>query len=266
MSTDKKQVINTIQDNGGLGCVIRYRFVKGETVRYISHLDMLHTFERAVRRAHIPISYSRGYNPHPSLIFGMALSLGVSSECEAMDMGLAEKCEIDVTLDKANKALPMDLQLLDGQFTPPKNSIMAAVYAGTYALLVETEGGTAKIAEAINKMMASEEVIAIKKSKDSSKEVNIKHMIKGLEAWDYTGHDCDTRIFKKPEHPAVAAIADAWAMTLDREAGKLTVIKLDCTMGCKDNLRPDMFMNALSTVCGQDVRCIKIHKSEMHYN
>ncbi len=265
MSTNNKQIINTIQDNGGRGCVIRYRFVKGETVRYISHLDMLHTFERAVRRAHIPMSYSRGYNPHPSLIFGMALSLGVSSECEAMDMGLAEKCDIQETLDKANQALPRDLQLLEGQFTPPKNSIMAAVYAGTYVLLVQTEGGTARINQAIQQMMSSDEVMAVKKSKDSSKEVNIKHMIKDLQAWDYCGHESDELIFKNPQHPAVAAIADAWAMTLDSEQGQTTFIRLDCTMGCKDNLRPDMFMNSLATVCGQDVRCLKIHKSEMHY-
>ncbi|MBR2901917.1 MAG: TIGR03936 family radical SAM-associated protein [Clostridia bacterium] len=266
MSTDIKQNVNTIQDNGGQGCVIRYRFFKGETVRYISHLDMLHTFERAVRRAHIPISYSRGYNPHPSLIFGMALSLGISSECEAMDMGLAEKADINQIMEKANDALPMDLQLLEGSFTPPKNSIMAAVYAGTYSMLVSVPGGTARLQETLDAMANSQQVMANKRSKDTVKQVDIRPMIKGLQVWEYCGHESDSIIFKATDHPATKAVADAWALAAESEHGDLSVLRLDCTMGASDNLRPDMFIDGLSNFMGCDVRCLKIHKREMLIN
>ena len=47
MSTDKKQVINTIQDNGGLGCVIRYRFVKGEPVGVLPQFDLFDAYVKA---------------------------------------------------------------------------------------------------------------------------------------------------------------------------------------------------------------------------
>ncbi len=263
MSTEIKQNVNTIQDNGGQGCVIRYRFFKGETVRYISHLDMLHTFERAIRRAQIPISYSRGYNPHPSMIFGMALSLGISSECEVMDLGLAEKADISQIMHRANAALPMDLQLLEGSFTPPKNSVMAAVYAGTYSMLVSAPGGTAGLQQALDAMSHSQQVMADKRSKDTVKQVDIRPMIKEMQVWDYTGHDSDHIIFKASDHPAAKAVADAWALAAESEHGALSVLRLDCTMGTSDNLRPDMFINGLSHFMGCDVKCIKIHKREM---
>ena len=66
------------------------RFEKGEAVRFVSHLDIQRTFQRAFRRANIPLAYSQGFNPHPQLSFATALSLGYTSEAEWFDVKLAE--------------------------------------------------------------------------------------------------------------------------------------------------------------------------------
>jgi radical SAM-linked protein len=72
---------------------IRTRFRKGERVRYISHLDVLRHWERAIRRAGLPLSYSRGFTPHPKLAFASPLPLGFAGEREIMDVLLDERVD-----------------------------------------------------------------------------------------------------------------------------------------------------------------------------
>lgn len=77
--------------------VQRYRvwFAKGERVRYISHLDVLRYWERAIRRANLPLTYSQGFTPHPKLAFAGPLPLGFISEAEVMDVTLDDRISIE---------------------------------------------------------------------------------------------------------------------------------------------------------------------------
>lgn len=74
---------------------IRVWFRKGDRVRYISHLDVLRFWERAIRRAELPLSYSQGFTPHPKLAFASPLPLGFTAEREVMDVTLDERVPID---------------------------------------------------------------------------------------------------------------------------------------------------------------------------
>jgi radical SAM-linked protein len=69
---------------------VRITFAKGENLRYISHLDLARTWERALRRAGIPVAYSRGYHPHPKMVFAAALPLGCTGTAEVMDILLSQ--------------------------------------------------------------------------------------------------------------------------------------------------------------------------------
>jgi radical SAM-linked protein len=75
--------------------VQRFRvwFRKGERVRYISHLDVLRSWERSIRRAGLPLSYSQGFTPHPKIAFASPLPLGFVSEAEVMDVSLDERVD-----------------------------------------------------------------------------------------------------------------------------------------------------------------------------
>ncbi|HHY14975.1 MAG TPA: DUF2344 domain-containing protein, partial [Firmicutes bacterium] len=66
-------------------CTIRFRFSVGGEVRFLSHLDLLRTMERALRRSGLPIAYSEGYSPRPKMSFGFALPVGVLSTAEYGD-------------------------------------------------------------------------------------------------------------------------------------------------------------------------------------
>lgn len=71
----------------------RVWFRKGERVRFISHLDVLRSWERAIRRAELPLSYSQGFTPHPKLSFASPLPLGFIGEAEVMDVTLDARIE-----------------------------------------------------------------------------------------------------------------------------------------------------------------------------
>lgn len=72
---------------------LRVTFGKTGPTRYIGHLDVARTWERALNRAKLPVSYSQGFNRRPKIQFATATALGMTSECELMDVWLTESME-----------------------------------------------------------------------------------------------------------------------------------------------------------------------------
>jgi len=91
---------------------IRVWFRKGERLRYISHLDVLRFWERAIRRAGLPLAYSQGYTPHPRLAFASPLPLGFVGESEIMDVTLEERMDIEAFRERLAAETPEDLRLI----------------------------------------------------------------------------------------------------------------------------------------------------------
>lgn len=97
---------------------IRVRFVKTGGARFISHLDLMRAFERAVRRAGIPLAYSAGFNPRPQISFASALALGASSEAEYADFELYRRMPVRDFARRLNAELPPDLRLHEAGEVP----------------------------------------------------------------------------------------------------------------------------------------------------
>lgn len=90
---------------------VRARFRKGERARHISHLDVLRYWERAMRRAGLPLCYSQGFTPHPKIAFAAPLPLGFTGEAEIMEALLGERVPLDrFAADLAAQTTP-DLEL-----------------------------------------------------------------------------------------------------------------------------------------------------------
>ncbi len=79
--------------------------------RYLSHLDLLHTFEKAMRRARLPLAYSQGFNPHPKISFASPLSVGIVGLDEYFDLELLEFWEPDRLIAALNAQLPPGLKI-----------------------------------------------------------------------------------------------------------------------------------------------------------
>ena len=76
---------------------VRIWFAKEGNAKYISHLDIVRCMSRAVRRAGLPLWYTEGFNPHPYLMSALPLSLGLSSQCESMDIRIeGEMADVEI--------------------------------------------------------------------------------------------------------------------------------------------------------------------------
>lgn len=90
---------------------IRVTFSKSGPLIYIGNLDLYTLWERAARRARLPLTYSQGFHPQPKIHLGAPLPLGFSSRCELLDMRLNEEVDIDSLKVRLNEALPPGLRV-----------------------------------------------------------------------------------------------------------------------------------------------------------
>ena len=91
---------------------IRITFVKQGALRYTGHLDLHRLWERAARRAELPLAYSQGFHPQPKMNMAAALPLGFSSRCEVMDMRLEQDIPLGDLPTRLNGTLPAGLQVV----------------------------------------------------------------------------------------------------------------------------------------------------------
>ncbi|MBA2561216.1 MAG: DUF2344 domain-containing protein, partial [Propionibacteriales bacterium] len=92
---------------------LRIRYAKRGRLRFTSHRDFGRAFERAVRRAGLPISYSSGFNPHPRISYANASPTGAASEAEYLEIGLSTPCDPDDVRTALDAALPPGLDIVD---------------------------------------------------------------------------------------------------------------------------------------------------------
>lgn len=91
---------------------LRAAFEKSGRAVFISHLDLLRTMQRAIKRSGLPVWYSQGFNPRIYLNFPLALSLGVVGRCEFMDFAVIEDVDCEKARDALNASMPEGLKIL----------------------------------------------------------------------------------------------------------------------------------------------------------
>lgn len=92
---------------------LRVRYAKRGRLRFTSHRDFQRVFERAVRRAGVPIAYSAGFSPHPKISYAGAVSTGAASEAEYLELGVTTRCEPAAVRDLLDAALPPGFDVIE---------------------------------------------------------------------------------------------------------------------------------------------------------
>lgn len=92
---------------------VRLVFSKTDRCKYISHLDINRCMARALSRAHIPLWYTEGFNPHPYMSFSLPLSLGVESYCESVDLRITGDISNTEIKNRMNEMLPTGIRIVD---------------------------------------------------------------------------------------------------------------------------------------------------------
>lgn len=112
---------------------VRAEYTKLGMIRYISHLDLVRLFERAIERAKIPVIYSEGFNPHPKFTLGNPLSLGVESQSEFMDIQVEDGYPLEEMKDRLNRELPQGVAIKEVFSDFDKRAIQQRIQACLYA-------------------------------------------------------------------------------------------------------------------------------------
>src|SRR3954452_20057248 len=92
---------------------VRIRYAKRARLRFTSHRDFARAFERALRRAQVPMGYSAGFSPHPKISYVGASPTGVASEAEYLEIGLAREVDPEALRVALDRALPDGLDIIE---------------------------------------------------------------------------------------------------------------------------------------------------------
>lgn len=92
---------------------LRVHYTKRGRLRFSSHRDFQRAFERALRRAAVPMAYSAGFSPHPKVSYAGAAPTGTASEAEYLEIALAQRCDAAALRAALDESLPPDLDVLD---------------------------------------------------------------------------------------------------------------------------------------------------------
>ncbi|MGL5381431.1 TIGR03936 family radical SAM-associated protein [Clostridium sp.] len=164
------------------------KFTKDSSIKFISHLDLMRTIQKVIRRAGLPIQYSKGFNPHMALSIAQPLSVGVYSDAEYMDIVLVEELNEDALIESLNSKTAQGIKFIsahkvinvEGEKKLPQS--MALVDAARFTIKMLCEN-IDEVDEKMKVLMADEGWITIKKSKKGEKEVNLKSLIKDMRYW-----------------------------------------------------------------------------------
>ena len=99
-----------LSDTAEPSYAVRLRFFKRGSLSFIAHLDLVRTLTKSIARAGIPVRYSEGFNPHPRLSFSSAMSIGLESDCEFLDIRLTKTVDPALMMQAFNASLTPELQ------------------------------------------------------------------------------------------------------------------------------------------------------------
>lgn len=164
------------------------KFTKEENIKFISHLDVLKTIQKNIRRAGLPVEFSQGFNPHMNTSIAQPLSVGVYSSGEYMDMVLTTEMNEQEIIDRLNKTAPSGIKYLSAlaiPYTPGEKKVpqaMALIDAARYTIKVRYSD-VSKLEEEMSNLLENNQWNTIKKSKKGEREVNLRTLIKEFSFW-----------------------------------------------------------------------------------
>lgn len=199
-------------------------------MKFIGHLDVMRYFQKAIRRAEIPIAFTSGYSPHMIMSFANPLGIGLTSEGEYFDIEVTEDMPSAEAVARLNAVMVDGISVSSYRYLPDdaKNG-MSIIAAADY--LVYPKYGNELPAwlseEFVSEFMGLKETVVVKKTKKSEKEVNIRPLIYDM---------------KRTE--------EGLAMML--------------SAGSVENLKPQLVISAMEHEAGEKMPQLQYHRVELY--
>ncbi|MFO8009714.1 MAG: TIGR03936 family radical SAM-associated protein [Dehalococcoidia bacterium] len=132
---------------------IRLSFSRGDEVKYISHLDLMRLWHRALRRAGMPLAYSQGYNPQPRIAIAAPLAVGVTSEAELVDIFMERKVSSSFFERMVGEQLPDGVSILNVRDVWPRlPSLQSRLRFAEYRVVIESQTARENLEQAIGEL------------------------------------------------------------------------------------------------------------------
>lgn len=161
---------------------LRVRYAKRGRARFASHRDFSRAFERALRRAGVPMAYSSGFNPHPRIAYANASPTGAATEAEYLEIGLRERRDADAVRLALDAALPEGMHILEVVEAGP-GSLAQRLTASEWRLTVPGVPQDV-LAAAVGRILAAHEVAVERMTKNGLRGFDARGAILSLRVVD----------------------------------------------------------------------------------
>ncbi|WP_372519827.1 TIGR03960 family B12-binding radical SAM protein [Candidatus Ruminimicrobiellum ovillum] len=156
------------------------KFSRTGFVKYVSQLEQIDFFRRALKRTKLPLAYTNGFSPQVKAAFGPAIAVGYESDSEYVDLSLTEKVDLVQIKQEISKILPEGYQLLDAKYIPLRfPSIESVVNLAEY-----TVKGVKLEQNYLNEYLNQKEILIKKIKKDKETIVDVKDLIREIQIVD----------------------------------------------------------------------------------
>lgn len=203
------------------------KYSRDDRVKYISHLDFMRLFHRAVRRSNLPFMFSQGFNPHPIMTVAQPLSVGVTSDGEYMKVGFDGEFGEGEIVNRLNSAMPPGYKILAAKRVEGKEIDITKLDHAVYTVEIECEGKVD-----IDEFLANKELKVMKKSKSGIKESDIRPYI--------------------------------YELRLVKDEDGIQTYEMCLSVGSVYNLKPDSVVDAMEKYCdGFKAEFFSVHRNKM---
>ena len=234
----------------------RIRFTKTGSVKFIGHLDLMRFFQKAIRRAKLDVSYSKGYSPHQLMSFASPLGLGLTTDGDYLDVEFNSLPDMPVKelIAHLNEVMTEEIFVTDILFLPDDSKTsMALLEAADYR--IDWKDGYRKPENCrikFEKYLSRDEIQIKKKTKKSEKMIDVKPYIlkHGYELKEFS--EQTGSIYPQLHH----------------EYESEEPIYLQLTSGSSVNIKPNLIIEDFLAFCGLEPNpySYQIHRLEMYFH
>jgi radical SAM-linked protein len=192
---------------------LRIRFRRGEEIKFISHLDIMRLWQRALHRAQIPLAYTEGFSPHPRLSLAAPLAVGITSQAELMDVFCSQWVSPHFFTNAVSQQLPAGIEILQVySVAPTMPSLQSQLSQAEYEVETETEQDQTGVEAALASLLATEQLPWHHERDTGTRNYDLRALIDDLWLIDWRqGYSqigmrlrCDSGGSGRPEQVAAA--------------------------------------------------------------
>jgi radical SAM-linked protein len=167
-------------------------FSRGRRLRFLSHLDMMRLWERALRRAQLPLRYSQGYHPHPRLSLALPLAVGMTAGAEWLECELkapVSAAEVQLGLSAQLPAGIVPRQVLGAPWKAP--SLASRLRTSTYEVEVQKPLPLGEVQERVERLRQASHWVVQEPHKGRVRSVDVRAMVEDVQLGTWTpGQQC----------------------------------------------------------------------------